>query len=76
MILPFYRLLVMAPGLAKDRKLRRGMFADPLTPAAQKLSDMYVQLNTRFATALMDLKWPERAAELDISARVCCRPLS
>ena len=74
MILPFLRLLVLAPGLAKDRRNRRGMFAEPPEPAAAKLSEMYVQLNTRIATALTDLKWAERVAELDITAGWCCRP--
>lgn len=74
MILPFYRLLVLAPGLARDRKNRKGMFSPTPSAGEQKLSAMYVQLNTRFATALMDLKWPARAAELDITAAVCCRP--
>ena len=74
MILPFMRLLTMTPGLARDRRKRQGMFAAELSPAAQKLSEMYVQLNERFASALMDLDWPGRCAELDITAGVCCRP--
>ena len=74
MILPFMRLLVMTPGLARDRRQRVGMFAPKLSQAAEKLSEMYVQLNTRFATALMDLQWPARCAELDLTAPGCCRP--
>ena len=76
MILPFLRLLVMAPGIARDRRKRVGMFAPELDPAAKKLSEMYVQLNTRFATALLDLGWPERVEELPISGAYCCRPCS
>ena len=41
---------------------------------AKKLSEMYAQLNLRFATALMDLKWAERVAELELTAGYCCRP--
>ena len=48
--------------------------ADPSTPASQKLATMYVQLNTRLATALTDHKWDERVAELPMSAPYCCRP--
>ena len=74
LIMPTLRLLVMAPGLAKDRRRRRGMFAPELTPASQKLTEMYVQLNTRLATALMDHEWCKQVAQLDITAAWCCRP--
>jgi hypothetical protein len=74
LFVPTMRLLTMAPAIAKDRRLRRGMFADPSTPASQKLATMYVQLNTRLATALTDHKWDERVAELPMSAPYCCRP--
>ena len=58
LILPTFRLLVMAPSLARDRKRRQGMFAPELSEASKKLSEMYVQLNTRLATALIDHDWP------------------
>jgi len=76
MILPFMRLLTMTPGLAKDRKKRQNMFAETLTEANQKLTSMYVQLNTRYATALLDLEWPVRVEELKKTANPIWRPLS
>ena len=74
LVLPFLRLLVMAPGLARDRRKRIGMFAPTLTPAAQKLTEMYKQLNSRLAQALIDHQWWERVLELPITAAWCCRP--
>ena len=74
MFVPTMRLLTMAPGIARDRRHRRNMFAENPSDASQKLAAMYVQLNTRLATALTDLKWDERVAELPITAPWCCRP--
>ena len=74
LVLPFLRLLVMAPGLARDRRKRIGMFAPTLTPAAQKLTEMYKQLNSRLAQALIDHQWWERVLELPITAAWCCSP--
>ena len=76
LILPTFRLLVMAPSLARDRKRRQGMFAPELSEASKKLSEMYVQLNTRLATALIDHDWPAQVEELKATGRWCCRPCS
>jgi len=73
-LLPLVRLLAMAPGLARDRRLKKGMFAPELSEASKKLTAMYVQLNTRFATALMDHQWPTLAEDLEVTAAPFCRP--
>lgn len=66
------KILVVAPGLVRDRKLQRGMFAKSPTKGDKKLLEMYKEMNTRLAAALMDHKWDERLDDLSISAG-CCR---
>lgn len=72
---PVIQLLVMAPGFARQRVNREGVFAKKRTEADRKLAEMYVALCSRLSTALMDHKWAERVEELPITAgrlRPCC----
>ena len=68
------KILVVAPGLVRERKMKRGMFAENPTPGDVKLYAMYKEMNTRLAAALVDHKWDERIDELDITAGSCLRP--
>jgi hypothetical protein len=73
-IKPFFQLLIMAPGFAKERKLRKNMFSPNPSVGSQKLALMYQQLNTRISTALTDHKWKDRIGAMKMTAGKYFRP--